>query len=253
MLASDIRLGKLPARVDPRTLKMAKYFAAAPPKAPDSLDNGSKVPSWGMLANDSLGDCTVAGLLHAIMLWESLACGIAPAFSDADAVALYSQLCGYVPGNPATDEGGVEIDILNAWRKAPIQGVELQAYVSVDPTDWAEVQLATWLFGTLYMGLALPLSAQADIGKVWNDLSDEPGTWGGHCTVSCGYSNLAGFGCAPVLDAVTWGTTQRMTPAWLAKYCDELYAPLTAKWIEANGDAPSGFDLAQLTADLALV
>ena len=113
--------------------------------------------------------------------------------------------------------------------------------------------LATWLFGTLYMGLALPLSAQADIGKVWNDLSDEPGTWGGHCTVSCGYSNLAGFGCAPVLDAVTWGTTQRMTPAWLAKYCDELYAPLTAKWIEANGDAPSGFDLAQLTADLALV
>ena len=68
-----------------------------------------------------------------------------------------------------------------------------------------------------------------------------------------GYSNLAGFGCAPVLDAVTWGTTQRMTPAWLAKYCDELYAPLTAKWIEANGDAPSGFDLAQLTADLALV
>jgi hypothetical protein len=38
---------------------------------------------------------------------------------------------------------------------------------------------------------------------------------------------------------------------FVADYCDEAYAVLSPAWIEQNGQAPSGFDLAALQADLA--
>jgi hypothetical protein len=50
---------------------------------------------------------------------------------------------------------------------------------------------------------------------------------------------------------VTWGALQQLSWAWFAAYCDEAYAIITQDWLEANGQAPSGFDTAQLQADLA--
>lgn len=245
------KLGRLPARHDPRTLKLAKYLDdAALPTPPARVDYSSKVAKWEMLANDTLGDCTIAGLLHMIMLWASQN-GQEVSFTDQDAIALYSQLCGYVPGNPATDLGGIEINILNVWRKSPIKACTLLGYVEVDPTNWAHVMLAHWLSGSLYMGLNLPLSAQNE--TIWSSTSDEPGGWGGHCTVSAAYANRGGFQCATTLTAITWGDEKLMTSAWLAKYCDELYAPITPAWFNNAGKAPTGFDLAQLQADLAAI
>jgi hypothetical protein len=42
-----------------------------------------------------------------------------------------------------------------------------------------------------------------------------------------------------------------MTWAFQQAYFDELYAVVTPDWIAANGNAPSGFDLAQLQSDLS--
>jgi hypothetical protein len=36
-----------------------------------------------------------------------------------------------------------------------------------------------------------------------------------------------------------------------AAYCDEAYGLLSKDWLEASGKAPSGFDAAALTADMA--
>ena len=55
------------------------------------------------------------------------------------------------------------------------------------------------------------------------------------------------------LTAITWGTTQEMTPAWIAKYCDELWVPVTPSWFGNAGKAPNGFDLDQLKADVAAI
>jgi hypothetical protein len=38
---------------------------------------------------------------------------------------------------------------------------------------------------------------------------------------------------------------------FVADYCEEAYAVLSTAWIEKNGQAPSGLDLAALQADLA--
>lgn len=244
-----VRLGRQPARADARNLKFSRYITVgALPKVPDHVDNGQHVKQWGMLANDRLGDCTCAGILHAIMLWRSFN-GPAPAFADADALMLYQNLCGYRIGDPSTDQGGVELDILKAWRKAPIKGAQLTGFVQVNPKNWMHVKTALYLFGTLYMGLALPNSAQKE--KVWTATNDAPGSWGGHCTVASAYADRALCLQPDTLTCITWGQQQVMTRQWLATYCDELYALLSPDWFDKAGKAPNGFDLEQLQADLA--
>lgn len=250
---SNLKLGrKLRSPLDPRTLRFAKYVTNLP-AAPASIDYGAKVKDWGVLANDQLGDCTCAGILHAIMLWFSQ-WGEVPKFTDQDAINLYEALCGYDPKKPTSDQGGVEIDILKAWRKKPIADCELLAFAAVDPTNWEHVKLAHWLAGTLYMGVSLPFSAQRN--GLWADTNGIPGEWGGHCMVTSAYREkrgLCSFFNSKILTAITWGKAQDMSAAWVAKYCDELWVPITSAWFNDQARAPNGFDLEELLKDVKQV
>lgn len=254
------KLGRpLPPVHDPRTLRFAEYVTDDTLIAPAVCNYGDKIKQWLMLLNDQLGDCTIAGLLHAIMLWLSQN-GFTFSPTNTDAKNLYISMCGYVDGDPSTDQGGVEIDILKAWKKSPIMGCDIVAFASVDPTNWEHVKLAHYLAGTLYMGLSLPLSAQKP--GLWSDLSDAPGGWGGHCTITAAYTDkptLIGRLLASVckrlssgrLTIITWGTTQDLTPEWLAKYCDELWMPISPAWFNKLGVAPNGINMTKLLADAA--
>jgi hypothetical protein len=44
-----------------------------------------------------------------------------------------------------------------------------------------------------------------------------------------------------------------MTTAFWNAYCNEAYALFGESWINSLGQAPSGFDAAQLAADLAAI
>ena len=57
------RLGKKPVRLDPRTLRMEKY-AILLPVPPAAYDWTQGVQQWGMMDNDTLGDCTCAAVGH---------------------------------------------------------------------------------------------------------------------------------------------------------------------------------------------
>jgi hypothetical protein len=243
-----VRLGRPFARVDSRTLKLSRYLDLSKlPAAPARVNYGDKIAEWQMFLNDELGDCTCAGLLHMMMVWATQN-GLVTSFTDADVKALYRELCGW-DGTADTDNGGILLDILKAWRKAPIMGRTLEAYVSVNPKDWRQIQLAHWLFGPLYMGVNLPLSAQKE--KIWSSTKDTPGGWGGHCVVSVGYRNGSTCIKPPLLTLSTWGTTIDATAGWIAEYCDEIWAVLSPDWPGADGLAPNGFNLAQLRADQA--
>ena len=50
---------------------------------------------------------------------------------------------------------------------------------------------------------------------------------------------------------VTWGALQVMTWSFWEAYCDEAYAILSADYINGQKQAPQGFNLQQLQADLA--
>ncbi len=60
-------LGRKAVKTDSRTLKMAKYTAAIP-APPPSCDWTKGEPNWGMMLNDTLGDCTIAGCGHAVQV-----------------------------------------------------------------------------------------------------------------------------------------------------------------------------------------
>ena len=51
---------------------------------------------------------------------------------------------------------------------------------------------------------------------------------------------------------VTWGGLKLLTPAFLDKYCDEMYACISNDFL-TDGKAPNGFDVGMLTEDLAKV
>jgi hypothetical protein len=239
------KLGKLPPRHDIRTLRLARYTASLPP-APLSTDWSAKLTNLGMMANDALGDCTCAAIGHIIQTWTANN-GDQVILSDADIVALYEQACDYDPSNPATDQGGVELDVLNYWRKNGVASHGLDGFAAVMTRDPSGMRDAVWLFGAAYVGLALPITAQSqDVWDVPNaPLTGDaaPGSWGGHAVPIIAYDGTG-------LLCITWGEIKRMTWAFWEAYGDEAYACLSKDWTARSG-APSGFAWDALEADLA--
>jgi hypothetical protein len=240
-------LGKLPHKADPRTLQFAKYISlAAVPTAPETLDYSQHVRDWPMYGNDAIGDCTCAAAGHMVEVWTALN---SPALrpvkvTQASIIKTYTAVSGYSPRTGANDNGAVELDVLNYWRKTGLtKAHKLWAFAQVDPQNRDHVMLATYLFGGVYIGVALPDTAQAQTGpdKVW-DVGGQPGTWGGHAVNIVAY-DAAGLTCA------TWGCLQRMTWAFWHTYVDEAWALLPIEWQIHTG--VQGFDFATLAADLA--
>jgi hypothetical protein len=108
-------------------------MTAALPPAPASVDYTRGTTDWGMMLNDQLGDCIIAdGPGHATQVWTLNATGTMVTPPDSLILETYEKWCGYNPANPATDQGGVELDVLNDWRQQGFNGQTLEAYVSID-------------------------------------------------------------------------------------------------------------------------
>lgn len=247
---SLMKLGKRPPRIMAGQLMLAKYTVALPP-SPPSVAYSSKITNPGMMLNNILGCCTCSAVGHTIQGWTANA-SIQTTISDAAVLALYEESCGYVQGNPDTDQGGVESDVLTFWKNNPaiVGGHELAGAVAVGPGNHADVQDAIWLFGSSYIGLSLPLSAQTqdvwDVPQGGATGQGAPGSWGGHAVAVLDYDSRG-------LNCITWGGFKRMTwPFWDA-YCDEAHALVSKDWINSGGKSPSGFDLNTLITDLLSV
>jgi len=242
---SQEKLGKKPARHDARTLQMANYLEL--PAFPTSRDWTSKAATgWGMMLNDQLGDCTCAAVGHIIQAWSANAGPKEITLPDQAILKAYEAVGGYKPGQPGTDQGAVELDVLKYWRKTGVGGYKIDAFVALEPKSHQHIEAAVDLFGGAYIGLSLPVSAQKQ--TVWSvppggaNGTGAPGSWGGHAVVVEAY-DLHGLTC------ITWGQKKRMTWSFWDTYCDEAYATLSELWA-GNKPAPSGFNLAQLKADL---
>jgi hypothetical protein len=245
------KLGKLAPKHNRRTPRFADYaLSGGLPTPPGVKEFASKVASWPMMKNDTIGDCTCAAAGHMIEQWTTYA-GDPYTPSDEQVVAAYSAVSGFDPRTGDNDNGAALIDVLNLWRKTGIGGHTILAYAGLEPRNHTEIEDSLYLFGNVYIGLALPLSAQDQ--KVWSVPAEgpngqgAPGSWGGHAVPIVGYDHRG-------LTVVTWGALQRMTWYFLETYCDEAYAVLSQDWIETtNHLSPSNFDLASLRRDLALL
>jgi hypothetical protein len=264
-MPKGFRLGRFKSKPDRRTLKMARYRTGIAVKVPDFVDwtnSTGKTPEWGMMLNDSLGDCTCAAAGHIVEeLTTDANAGVGVTIPDSSVLTMYEQACGYNPADPSTDQGGDMSTVLKYFNQTGLLDTnnvphKIYAYISVNPMNLQEVKEAIYLFGNLYCGVNLPNTVQNeetvlscwDVAKDYKTNPDaQPGSLGGHCIPLMGYSSKA-------FKLVSWGGEYYMTPNFLQIYCDELYAVLSMDWIEKNTNlSPSLFDLSQLQADLQIV
>jgi hypothetical protein len=243
---STMKLGKQSPRHDPRTLQFANYIKAEDlPAIPKKYSWTGKIKSWGMMKNDTVGDCTCAAAGHLVMEWTSDQ-GDLFTPSDNDIIKAYSAITGYDPATGKTDNGAVETDVLNYWRKTGIAKHKILAYAGLEPGNHSHIQESLFLFGGCYIGLSLPITAQTQ--RIWSvppggDVGNgAPGSWGGHAVPVMAFDEHT-------LTIVTWGALKKMTWSFWDAYCDESYAIISGDFT-GKKKAPNGFDLAALKEDL---
>jgi hypothetical protein len=242
---NHLRIGKLAPRHDVRTLRLANFMARnALPVPPLTLDRASRIPFWGMYGNDILGDCTWAAAAHMIMMDGALEGKVArPSVSTIET--------GYKKMSP-DDQGCVALDVLRLWRKTGIARHKIAAFAALDLGNVSHIKLSASMFGGVYLGVALPQSAQAQVGegKVWDVPAagprgmGAPNTWGGHAVNIVDYNAVGPR-------VITWGAVQQMTWAFLNTYADEAYAVLSQDWLTAP--KTSGIDFPALQAALGQI
>jgi len=142
----------------------------------------------------------------------------------------------------------VELDVLNNWQKNGFASHALLAFADPRVNNLLEIRQSIAIFGGVYIGLALPLTAQTQ--EVWDVVpkggaNATKGSWGGHCVFVPKY-DANGFTC------ITWGEQKTMTLAFWKKYCDEAHTLLGQDWLSTKG-SPAGFDQAQLQTDLQAI
>jgi hypothetical protein len=242
------KLGKLPAVFDDRTLRFAAYLAPGLPPPPAAVDYGSRVPVWPMYDNDRYGDCTCAAAGHMVQNWTANA-GTEMTPSDAAVLRLYEHFVGTPP---PPDAGCNMLAVLKYWRRSGLGSDKILAFTTVESANQDQVKTAIYMFGSVYIGVALPDSVlQGDplaapwvvpAGGATGTAAPNPNN--GHCIPAVAYD-------ADNLYVITWGARKAMGWAFLAAYAEESYAVLSRDFIDGAGKTTAGFDLSTLQGDLA--
>lgn len=242
----NYRFGKHPPKVDYRTLRFTTYVMAglaAPPPSFNvlttvyaNLKTSDPTTLFPMDGNDTLGDCTIAAVAHAITVYRGKVDSKTILAKQA-VVKLYYHLTG------GLDTGLNELDVLNFWQSNKVSGDEILAFVKIDPKNHTHVQQAIQLFGGVYLGFQVQQNAiqEFDARQPW---TPGPLTNDGHAVYAVAYDPNG-------VTVLTWGNTQQGTWAWWDECVDEAYAilPLDAK----DPKFAPGFNLVQLQTDLKAV
>jgi hypothetical protein len=241
------RFGKHPPKQDYRTLRLKKYLMsslAAPPASFDvlarvyaDLKTSDPTKLFPMDGNDTLGDCTIAALAHAVTTYRGLVSKTKKIMAKQDVIKLYMHLTGGI------DSGLNLLDVLNYWRKNSVSGDKILAFASVDAKNHTHVQQAIKLFGGVYLGFQVQQNCleEFDARQPWT-----PGqlTQDGHAVHAVAYDRTG-------VTVLTWGNTQKATWGWWDECVDEAYAILPPE--AKKSDFAPGFNFAQLKADLTAV
>lgn len=234
-------------------LRLADYLNKAAAQPPAAVSRPHPGFNWGMLANDTLGDCVTAMILHSIEDFHLDAGTPPPAFTDADAILLYEKIGGYDPSDPSTDQGCDENVAMTDWEQGLPKTSDGQVHqiagtVSVDPSDLTECRIAIDEFVDLQIGIALPVTAQGQsewevVGDPNNDPNSQPGSWGGHGIPFREYD-------AETFKCVTWAAELLLTVPFHQAYVEEAHVVVTNEMLSKTGTGPSGVAWGDLVADL---
>jgi hypothetical protein len=204
-----------------------------------------------MYLNNSIGDCTIAGLGHVEGAWTKILKGSASEliFANQTIQNVYSAISGYIPGQPSTDTGCEISDVLAYWMNTGIPDTSgknhiLSSYAQIATPDQATLNWALKNFGTVYLGINCPESAETQFsqGLPWTYVQGSP-IAGGHCITLQSNPSSGNYG------VTTWGTLQMADQGFLDHYLEEAWVPIGADWLNAADKTVTGLNVSQLMAD----
>lgn len=243
---TEYRFGKLPPKVDYRTLNFGYYLKDDIPEPPPEIDQEQRARNntgqqdvrvlFPMYANDQLGDCTIAGMAHGVTLYHGMVSQLHIP-QQSEVVRIYFHLTGGI------DSGLYMLDVLKYWRSEGIEDSKIYAYVNVNHNNRTHVKQAIQVFGGLFMGFQCQekVIQEFNAGVAWR-----PGKKinFGHAVFVTGYDSEG-------VEVLTWGATHKGTWSWWHEHVDECYALLPPE--AAIKEFTPGFDFARLRKDLAEV
>ncbi|WP_182357075.1 hypothetical protein [Komagataeibacter europaeus] len=253
------KLGCSPAEHRPGQphLSVMRGFCAR--QAPPRLIRDRIDPRPAMLGNDALGDCTSAGIGNHLHATGALAGFDVDGVTTDAAVRFYSLSTGYVPGNPNTDNGGTEVDVLTTAARdgyALTDQTLFPIWGSADPGDLNGIRNITAGLSAAYLGVQLATAdmwedQDGNLPPVWDtdspaDHGDQtPGSAGGHCLLLWDY---AGTADTDLVTLLTWGGKQKATWRWVRSRIMEAHGLAWGQLHAPGGLYPAGDDWAALVA-----
>jgi hypothetical protein len=246
------KLGAVVNPMDHRTLNGELYmdFTVLLPAIPSGslLGKMKLFLNWLMLGNDTVGDCVVAGILHAIM-WSNKLAGRVVTFSTAFAIKVYSAWTGYVPGDDRTDQGTDPDMAMKELAKSGItdaHGVvhKIAAWFYVPLGNFNALRATIYLFGSAGICFELPESAQDQFpSKKWTVVPGSPSE-GGHFVLAVDDDGKAWT------KVVTWGAIVKVARQFMLLKSTRWYGFVLEDDL-INGKDFHGFNMSQLLADVA--
>jgi hypothetical protein len=233
----------------PMLRSFVKPQAAPPPVAVHRSFYGFKS---GMLGNDSIGDCVIAQVFHALIHVHHV---LGLPIPDVDAltamaIEVYSAVTGYVPGDPSTDQGSNPPDAYAFWKQVGLpfpddaHRHQIDVYAQILPHDGVNIMRAIYACDSVGLSLAMPQAWQGaatwDVGGDPNtDPAWQPGGWGGHQVLGVSYDrrNIAVW---------TWGGVKLLTWRAWGTYGELALTQASKDWIGNTGVSETGLDLAAL-------
>jgi hypothetical protein len=232
------KCGRLPGQI-PAGLRDLTHYAAGPlPKAPASVTVPA-VADWGILGNQTYGDCGVAGLEHGFEA-AAASTGEQEAFPGEQQCIDY-----YLAYTDGQDSGVVLSQYLAYVRRNGFYGHTVGAYAPVAVNDVPTLMFATWAYDFTYLGISVTQAMldAFDAGQPWTTATLAGPVLGGHCVPAVGYDDQ-------YLTVITWGQPQQIAwPAWHGM-AEEAWCVLTGELASAGTDG-HGLNLAALQADLS--
>ena len=245
-----MKLGRNPSP-QPATFKLARYvdverIAAKLPTVPRNFGHEAGVP-FQIFGNDAIGDCVCAGAGNETLL--TCKAGSHPvAMVEANVIRMYSDITGYTPSDPNSDQGTDMVAAAKYRQKHGLvdsEGVvhRIGAYLAITPGDLTEHLVAMYLFGAVGLGITVTQRTmkQFEQGLYWS-MAGQKGSpaEGGHYIPAVARRGIH-------IDVVTWAKLQPVTDAFLKTFEDEALAYVMPEMLDATGHTPEGFDLDTLT------
>lgn len=230
------KLGKLAPRSDPRTIQLAKHFNPTAAPIPPAARWDAPIDDWGVMGNDTYGNCVIVTAAHAILTWRANELDDNRRITD-NAVIELSRTMGALNGYNILDR-------LKYWRNEGMWTDYLWMYAQTPTTNVELLKAVIYEFGLADIGLALPNAwRNAAIWDTGTGRDYRAGSWGLHSVPIVGYDQQYAY-------IATWGKLQPMTWPAVTTYCDEAYALISGFWLANAGTTPSGFNLETIRAEL---